>query len=57
VVLEASLADLDDPGRTLARGAGTFVPLPPRLLASIPVDQREEMERLFAGFAAADVST
>jgi acyl-coenzyme A thioesterase PaaI-like protein len=57
MVLEAALVPLDEPGRPLAQGAGTFVPLPPRLLEVVPADQREEMERLFAEFAEGDVST
>ena len=57
MVLNASLAALHEPGRPLARGTGTFVPLPPRLLESVPTDQREEIERLFAEFAEADASS
>jgi acyl-coenzyme A thioesterase PaaI-like protein len=54
MVLEASLAALDEPARPLAKGAATFVPLPSQLLALVPVDQREEMERLFCEFSKAD---
>ena len=57
LVLLASLAALHEPGRPLAQGAGTFVPVPPRLLESVPADQREEIERLFAEFAVADASS
>jgi acyl-coenzyme A thioesterase PaaI-like protein len=57
MVLEASLAALDEPARPLAKGAGTFLPLPPRLLELVPAAQREEMERLFAEFAKAAVTT
>jgi len=57
VVLEASLVALDAPGRPLAEGAGTFVPLPSRLLDVVPTDQREEMERLFTEFAEEDVAS
>lgn len=57
LVLEASLAALHEPGRPLAQGAGTFVPVPPRLLESVPADQREEIERLLAEFAVADASS
>jgi len=57
VLLEACLVALDEPGRPLAQGAGAFVPLPARLLDVVPADQREEMERLFAEFAEADVTS
>jgi acyl-coenzyme A thioesterase PaaI-like protein len=57
VVLEASLAAVHEPGRPLAQGAGTFVPLPGRLLDVVPADQREEMGCLFAEFAEADVAS
>ena len=57
MVLEASLAALHEPDRPLAQGTGAFVPLPPRLVESVPADQREEIERLFAEFAEADVSS
>lgn len=56
MVLKASLAAVHEPGRPLAQGAGTFVPLPPRLLESVPPDEREEIERLFAEFAEADAA-
>jgi acyl-coenzyme A thioesterase PaaI-like protein len=52
--LSTTLVTAADPGTILARGSGWFTPLPARLLSVVPDDLREDMEALFATFAAED---
>jgi acyl-coenzyme A thioesterase PaaI-like protein len=54
VTLHAVLSTVDDPATPLARGSGTFVPMPERLAALLPAEQRAEMEQLFVGFEQAE---
>lgn len=50
VEVESAITGATEPDRTLAQATATFIEAPEDVMQSVPLDQRNEMERVLASF-------